>query len=325
MIDAKRFPTLADVLTELPPEGISPATAAPRGVPKSPVADQAGKPSVDKKKSLKDFIQPDIEDSELTIKTSRAYGFDGFDVVLTVPVPAEFLKSKNKDPFGEIVYLAHEWMNKRTGLNLGRPSISTTDVARARARGGMKEVPLTWMVSDPLAAYALGADLTIFSFYGDVVSKEEIGSRFADAEKTAQEAITLRKDIMAGHRPETAWKEFLDKIAKKGMSYKIAKLHKLSASYPTIAKVLANMDEEFVDYLMEFYGPRGMYGKKFFGNGVSKDEIRKALDILKSSGHDFEGDSIDREYCRDIMFNLRGQTDTEHQDKVGPMMKVKRG
>lgn len=66
-------------------------------------------------------------------------------------------------------------------------------------------------------------------------------------------------------------------------------------------------DKEFIEYVMSFYGPEGLYGKEFFGDGVTVAEVKKALDIRKKHKTlEFHGDSIDREMVRDIMSYNRG-------------------
>lgn len=60
----------------------------------------------------------------------------------------------------------------------------------------------------------------------------------------------------------------------------------------------------FVAYLMDFYGPRGVYRFNF-----SVQEIKQATALyragLKNKGDGFVGDSIDRERVRDIVLGLR--------------------
>ena len=71
--------------------------------------------------------------------------------------------------------------------------------------------------------------------------------------------------------------------------------------------------EDFINYVLDFYQPGAIYGD-FFDNSLTKEEVIKAVDlrIKKSDDLPFEGDSIDREIVRDIIFNLRGNTKTEH-------------
>ena len=70
-------------------------------------------------------------------------------------------------------------------------------------------------------------------------------------------------------------------------------------------------DKEFVEYVMSFYGPEGLY-VEFFGSGVSEEEVKKALKIRKKNKKfAFDGDSMDREIVRDIMLYQRGNRNLE--------------
>ena len=65
--------------------------------------------------------------------------------------------------------------------------------------------------------------------------------------------------------------------------------------------------KEFVNYCFDFYGKnKGIY-KDFFNNTCTKKEIIKAVNIRINAPTKipFEGDSIDRELVRDIMFKIR--------------------
>jgi len=59
---------------------------------------------------------------------------------------------------------------------------------------------------------------------------------------------------------------------------------------------------DFIDYVMEFYGPNGIYPM-----GANRTIARKATDdvirICKIKGQEFCGDSIDRELVRDLMID----------------------
>ena len=59
---------------------------------------------------------------------------------------------------------------------------------------------------------------------------------------------------------------------------------------------------DFVDYCLEFYGHGGIYDY-----GFSFEEVCQGL--IKRFGYrpslDFDGDSVDREYVREMVFELR--------------------
>ena len=60
---------------------------------------------------------------------------------------------------------------------------------------------------------------------------------------------------------------------------------------------------EFVEYMLDFYGPNGIYDI-----GCTEQEAREALPIrlLERADLEFDGDTIDREICEHIIVhNLR--------------------
>lgn len=60
---------------------------------------------------------------------------------------------------------------------------------------------------------------------------------------------------------------------------------------------------EFVEYMLDFYGPNGIYDI-----GCTEQEVREALPIrlLERADLEFDGDTIDREICEHIIVhNLR--------------------
>ena len=75
--------------------------------------------------------------------------------------------------------------------------------------------------------------------------------------------------------------------------------------------------ENFKKYVWSFYGEdQGLY-RDFFDNNLTMEEIEKAIKIrLSNMKLDFDGDSLDREIIRDIIFKMRDpQAKTEHEFK----------
>jgi hypothetical protein len=75
--------------------------------------------------------------------------------------------------------------------------------------------------------------------------------------------------------------------------------------------------ENFKKYVWSFYGRgEGLY-KDFFGNNLKMKEVERAIEIrLSNMKLAFDGDSIDREIVRDIIFKMRDpQAKTEHEFK----------
>lgn len=56
----------------------------------------------------------------------------------------------------------------------------------------------------------------------------------------------------------------------------------------------------FIDYVLSFYGDNGVYAM-----GATREQVEKALNKhlahCLSTGSEFCGDTVDREYVRDIM------------------------
>jgi len=75
---------------------------------------------------------------------------------------------------------------------------------------------------------------------------------------------------------------------------------------------VGNMDE-FYDYVMDFYGPGGIYDFN-----ATEEEIKKATEVVKNKvGDDFEGDSVDREKVRDVILNqMRSEEERKEADKA---------
>jgi len=57
---------------------------------------------------------------------------------------------------------------------------------------------------------------------------------------------------------------------------------------------------EFVEYMLDFYGPNGIYDV-----GMTEAEVREALPIrlLERADLPFDGDTVDREICEAIVIN----------------------
>lgn len=59
----------------------------------------------------------------------------------------------------------------------------------------------------------------------------------------------------------------------------------------------------FTQYMLDFYGPKGVYPM-----GFTAEQINLATQLYKirlPEGHEFIGDSIDRERVRDIILEAR--------------------
>ncbi|MEK9703153.1 MAG: hypothetical protein VW829_14115 [Deltaproteobacteria bacterium] len=66
------------------------------------------------------------------------------------------------------------------------------------------------------------------------------------------------------------------------------------------------MQSRFIDYVLSFYGPNGIYASELdppFNREECEDALQK---YLQMNIIDFDGDSIDRENLRDIVLISRG-------------------
>ena len=75
--------------------------------------------------------------------------------------------------------------------------------------------------------------------------------------------------------------------------------------------------KDFKKYVWSFYGRgEGIY-KDFFGNNLKMKEVERAIQIrLENIKLQFDGDSIDREIVRDIIYKMRDpNANTEHEFK----------
>jgi|TARA_E500000178_G_scaffold330195_1_gene361876 hypothetical protein len=79
-------------------------------------------------------------------------------------------------------------------------------------------------------------------------------------------------------------------------------------------KTINEKIENFKNYVWSFYGKdQGIY-KDFFNNNLTIKEVEKAIKIrISKMKLNFDGDSIDREIVRDIIFKMRDpKAKTEH-------------
>jgi len=79
-------------------------------------------------------------------------------------------------------------------------------------------------------------------------------------------------------------------------------------------KTINEKIENFKNYVWSFYGKdQGIY-KDFFNNTLTMKEVEKAVKIrISKMKLNFDGDSIDREIVRDIIFKIRDpKAKTEH-------------
>ncbi len=103
----------------------------------------------------------------------------------------------------------------------------------------------------------------------------ETRSPLEDIAETGKTTFTLAK-------PDTTAAFKGQKLVKKAIDYKNPKV--------------------FFDYVWQFYGPGQMHGE-FFDNKLTPKELQDAIKI-RMADPNFEGDTVDREAVRDILFKL---------------------
>lgn len=214
----------------------------------------APRKSPEMREAEKQFNMPEMSEARFYIRKTRALGGNWWDVTMTIPASANFLKAKDmhqfkeneffsygtNDPIEVLVIMANKALAERVGVKLGRASISTVDLKRQRARNGMKSVTMDWQVRDALQAYALGLDLTEWSGGAELVkSKEEYQQRLRDAEQARQQAKELREAVKAGQKTQEDWKAFVESTKAKGMNYEVTSPDMVRSNYPAIARVVA--------------------------------------------------------------------------------------
>ena len=62
------------------------------------------------------------------------------------------------------------------------------------------------------------------------------------------------------------------------------------------------MNEGFLKYVLQFYGPGGLYDIK-----MTPDEADREARIVKMLAREFVSDSVDREKVRDVVRVIRGE------------------
>ena len=85
--------------------------------------------------------------------------------------------------------------------------------------------------------------------------------------------------------------------------------------------------KQFEYYCLSFYGKDDGLQKDFFNNNLTRKELRRAIEIRLfeiPTTITFDGDTIDREFVRDILFKLRDpNSDTEYNFDLPNVVKTK--
>lgn len=206
------------------------------------------------KEAEKAFDFPEISEASTYIAKTKAYGNDWWDLTISWPVSANFLKAKGHqlqvnefmkygtdDPIDLLITMMNQHLEKTLGVRLGQASVAP-EWRTDRAKGGMKTVRWSYTIRDAVQAYALGMDLTQWSGGNDVVkTKEEYQQRLKDANLAKEEGPILRKKAAAGEVPEEQWKKFIEDCKAKGMSWEIwrSDVRASVEKFPALAALLS--------------------------------------------------------------------------------------
>jgi hypothetical protein len=187
---------------------------------------------VDDKVKKEENLQPQWDKASLRVYTSSAYA-GGYELSVTVPVPAAFLKDKKKNNEGEFITQLHTFINDRTGKWMGQPYIN--DYKNQRAKNDMLTIKAYWHFEDPFLAYSLGLDLTEWHGSNEVVDKAQIPNRMNLAEKAFKDMqnfrnVSLKKVKLRSQDKDERnkvwrdefmpeWDKLADKWKEKGLSY----------------------------------------------------------------------------------------------------------
>ena len=129
---------------------------------------------------------------------------------------------------------------------------------------------------------------------------EELLSFSKAVNKVAGVSVMTEEESEAYNDFETA----LGNIADLGMLNRnqVLKIHQmLKKNMKNV--VFSPSFRKFKEYFFHFYGEHGVYPII----GLNDKIFRKALKkYLRTNGHDFQGDSVDREHVRDIVFEMLG-------------------
>jgi hypothetical protein len=96
--------------------------------------------------------------------------------------------------------------------------------------------------------------------------------------------------------------------------------------YEKISSELEELEEreDFVDYMMTFYGPDGIID--FFKGKLTRNVVEKYVDDFikkRKELRKWEGDTLDREYFRDVLFVKLGMYklgEIEYRNEIRPYL-----
>ena len=228
----------------------------------------------DDKEKKQESIKPDFSKAQVRVTTSSAYA-GGYELGVTVTVPAEFIKDKKKDNKGEFITLLHEYVNERIGKWMGTPTIGGF---QDRAKNGMLTIKATWHFEDAYYAYALGLNLDEWRSSADVVEKAQIANRQALAEKAMKELEGFRSLATKKLKLRSQDKEEQNKIWKEEFMEDWIKLDKKwrekGIGYTDLVQSSGNKRERAVGFVAKI--------QKIIGDTITTFDFRHSVEKIKN-------------------------------------------
>jgi len=173
--------------------------------------------------------------------------------------------------------------------------------------------------ADELAGLLSNAGLFSSPGYGEVQFQEPADS--PDLMHTQSHDMPMEEEGDYSNSPEEKYQdmEYMLDVVSGGLNRNKTSYDKAEDGDNPMAVVkeedetaVGTMDE-FYSYVLDFYGPNGIYDI-----GATEEEVKKATEIVKNEvGDDFEGDSVDREKVRDVILDqMRSEEEREEAEKA---------
>lgn len=174
--------------------------------------------------------------------------------------------------------------------------------------------------ADALAGLLANAGLFSSSGYGEVQFQEPESEPTSSCGCGSGSEMTMEEEGEYSNSPEEKYQdmEYMLNVVSGGLNREKKSYDNAEDGDNPMAVVkeedtaVGTMDE-FYSYVLDFYGPDGIYDM-----GATEEEVKKATEIVKNDvGDDFYGDSVDREKVRDvILFQMRSEEEREEAEKA---------
>lgn len=175
--------------------------------------------------------------------------------------------------------------------------------------------------ADALAGLLANAGLFSSSGYGEVQFQEPDSEPTSSCGCGSESEMTMEEEGEYSNSPDEKYQdmEYMLNVVSGGLNREKKSYDNAEDGDNPMAVVkeeediaVGNMDE-FYSYVLDFYGPDGIYDI-----GATEEEVEKATEIVKNEvGDEFEGDSVDREKVRDVILDqMRSEEEREEAEKA---------